>query len=170
MLDFLMHNIYVGLYLSFDEFGSIHGIVFDLSALIQFLSCCFFFSDFQLFRHEYHWRNLSSPNAHLEHQNWFRISFTLFISGSSYSKVSKWEEENHMLDVKLIQYQLWCTKWEVWQLRFCEISTKQETKYTTAFDISASYPNDKVTAALYGKHYDFHLLIMHVSLSWFDVH
>jgi hypothetical protein len=34
------------------------------------------FSDFQLFRPEYHWRDLSSQNAHLVHQNWFRISFT----------------------------------------------------------------------------------------------
>jgi hypothetical protein len=32
--------------------------------------------NFQLFRPEYHWRDLSSPNAHLVHQNWYRISFT----------------------------------------------------------------------------------------------
>jgi hypothetical protein len=30
----------------------------------------FFSSDFQLFRTEHHWRDLSSPNAHLVHQNW----------------------------------------------------------------------------------------------------
>jgi hypothetical protein len=36
----------------------------------------FFFSDFQLFRPEYHWRDLSSRNAHLVHQNWYRTSFT----------------------------------------------------------------------------------------------
>jgi hypothetical protein len=29
------------------------------------------------FRPEYHWRYLSSRNAHLVHQNWYRISFTL---------------------------------------------------------------------------------------------
>jgi hypothetical protein len=32
---------------------------------------------FQLFRPEYYWRDLSSRNAHLLHQNWYRISFTL---------------------------------------------------------------------------------------------
>jgi hypothetical protein len=36
----------------------------------------FFFSDFQLFRTEHHWRDLSCRNAHLVHQNWERISFT----------------------------------------------------------------------------------------------
>jgi hypothetical protein len=35
------------------------------------------FSDFQLFRPEHHWRDLSSRNAHLVHQNWWRIYFTL---------------------------------------------------------------------------------------------
>jgi hypothetical protein len=30
----------------------------------------FFPSDFQLFWPEYHWRDLSSRNAHLVHQNW----------------------------------------------------------------------------------------------------
>jgi hypothetical protein len=38
-----------------------------------------FFSDFQLFRPEYHWRDLSSRNAHLVHQNWYRISFTFTV-------------------------------------------------------------------------------------------
>jgi hypothetical protein len=33
------------------------------------------FSDFQIFRPEYHWRDLISRNAHLVHQNWYRISF-----------------------------------------------------------------------------------------------
>jgi hypothetical protein len=45
------------------------------SAHIQF---SFFFSDFQLFRPEYHWRDLSSRNAHLVHQKWYHISFTSF--------------------------------------------------------------------------------------------
>jgi hypothetical protein len=35
-----------------------------------------FFSDFQLFRPEHHWRDLSSRNVHLVHQNCYRISFT----------------------------------------------------------------------------------------------
>jgi hypothetical protein len=35
-----------------------------------------FFPDFQLFRPEHHWRDLSSRNAHLEHQNCSRICFT----------------------------------------------------------------------------------------------
>jgi hypothetical protein len=34
------------------------------------------FLDFQLFRPKYHWRDLISRNAHLVHQNWYRISFT----------------------------------------------------------------------------------------------
>jgi hypothetical protein len=45
----------------------------SFSVLIQF---SFFFSDFQLFRPEYHWRDLSSRNAHLVHQDWYRISLT----------------------------------------------------------------------------------------------
>jgi hypothetical protein len=50
-----------------------HNICFFqfLYSLVQFFS-----SDFQLFRPEYHWRDLSSRNAHLVHQNWYRISFT----------------------------------------------------------------------------------------------
>jgi hypothetical protein len=36
------------------------------------------FLDFQLFRPEYHWKDLISRNAHLVHQNWYRISCTLF--------------------------------------------------------------------------------------------
>jgi hypothetical protein len=38
------------------------------------------FSDFQLFRPEYHWRDLISRNAHLLHQNWYCISFTVNLS------------------------------------------------------------------------------------------
>jgi hypothetical protein len=34
-------------------------------------------SDFQLFRPDRHWRDLISRNAHLVHQNWHRMSFTL---------------------------------------------------------------------------------------------
>jgi hypothetical protein len=48
---------------------------------LNFMALCFgfhptlfqfslLFSDFQLFRPEHHWRNLSSRNAHLVHQNW----------------------------------------------------------------------------------------------------
>jgi hypothetical protein len=40
---------------------------------------CHNFSDFQLFWPEYRWSVLSSRNAHLVHQNWYRISFTLII-------------------------------------------------------------------------------------------
>ena len=35
-----------------------------------------FFFDFQLFRFKYHWRDFISRNAHLVHQNWYRINFT----------------------------------------------------------------------------------------------
>jgi hypothetical protein len=46
--------------------------------MIEKLQCIFtFISDFQLFRSEYHWRDFSSRNAHLVHQHWCRISFTL---------------------------------------------------------------------------------------------
>jgi hypothetical protein len=58
--------------LSFDGFGSIswHSIwIFWL--LYSFHN----FSHFQLFWPEYHWRDLSSRNAHLVHQNRYRISF-----------------------------------------------------------------------------------------------
>jgi hypothetical protein len=33
--------------------------------------------DFQLFQPECHWRDLSSQNAHLVHQNWYCINFAL---------------------------------------------------------------------------------------------
>jgi hypothetical protein len=36
----------------------------------------YFFSDFQLFQSEHHLRDFISRNAHLVHQNWYRISFT----------------------------------------------------------------------------------------------
>jgi hypothetical protein len=67
--------------LSFDRFGSISWNS-TFSALLQFSH--FFFSDFHLFRPEYHWRELISRNAHLVHQNWHRISFT-FITVTSRS-------------------------------------------------------------------------------------
>jgi hypothetical protein len=41
------------------------------SALLQFLQ----FFGIPTFRPEYHWRDLISRNAHLVHQNWYRISF-----------------------------------------------------------------------------------------------
>jgi hypothetical protein len=56
--------------------------LFPFTDLAQFhfcpLLCNFhsFFPDFQLCRPEYHWKDLSSRNAHLVHQNWYRISFT----------------------------------------------------------------------------------------------
>jgi hypothetical protein len=58
--------------LSFDRFGSIswHSI-WVLLALSHFI-----FSGFPSFRPEHHWRDLISRNAHLVHQNWYRISFT----------------------------------------------------------------------------------------------
>jgi hypothetical protein len=37
---------------------------------------CFLFSRFQFFRPEHHWRDFIGRNAHLVHQNWYRISFT----------------------------------------------------------------------------------------------
>jgi hypothetical protein len=49
-----------------------HFITLCFSALLQFSQ----FFGFQLFRPEYHWRDLISRNAHLVHQNWYRISFT----------------------------------------------------------------------------------------------
>jgi hypothetical protein len=57
--------------LSFDRFGSIlwHYIWF-LSALSHFLF------GFPAFKPEHHWRDLISRNAHLVHQNCYRISFT----------------------------------------------------------------------------------------------
>jgi hypothetical protein len=61
--------------LSFDVFGS---IPWDSTSIWFFRLYCSFhnFSDFQLFRPEYHWRDLISPNVHLVNQNWYRISFT----------------------------------------------------------------------------------------------
>jgi hypothetical protein len=57
------------------DLAQFHGTVFVCLALSQFSH--FFLSDFQFFRPEYHWRDLISPNAHLVHQNWYRVSFTL---------------------------------------------------------------------------------------------
>jgi hypothetical protein len=59
--------------LSFDGFGSIswHIICF-FGSFYSFHN----FSDLQLFRPEYHWRDLISRDAHLVHWNWYRISFT----------------------------------------------------------------------------------------------
>jgi hypothetical protein len=66
--------------LSFNRFGSIswHSICFFFSALVHFWRF-FLFSHFQLFRAGYHWKDLSSRNAHLVHQNWYRISFTFLL-------------------------------------------------------------------------------------------
>jgi hypothetical protein len=50
------------------------------SALLVFTIC---FSDFQLCRPKYHGRDFISRNAHLVHQNWYRISFTLIKLGFS---------------------------------------------------------------------------------------
>jgi hypothetical protein len=44
-------------------------------ALLQFSH---FFRVSNFFRPEYHWRDLISRNVHLVHQNWYRISFTLY--------------------------------------------------------------------------------------------
>jgi hypothetical protein len=57
--------------LSFDGFDSIswHSVWFFFSAHIQFSQCFFGFPTFSA-------RVLSSRNAHLVHQNWYRISFT----------------------------------------------------------------------------------------------
>jgi hypothetical protein len=62
--------------LSFDGFGSIswHSIWFLAFFFLQLHN--FIFSDFQLFRPEYHWRDFINRNAHLVHQNLYRISFT----------------------------------------------------------------------------------------------
>jgi hypothetical protein len=59
--------------LSFDGFGSIswHSIWFFGSYTVFTIVY-----GFPTFRPEYHWRDLSSRNAHLVHQNWYRISFT----------------------------------------------------------------------------------------------
>ena len=61
--------------LSFDGFGSISWQsiwVFSGSLLISH----WFFLYFQLFRSRYQWRDFFSRNAHLMHQNWYRINFT----------------------------------------------------------------------------------------------
>jgi hypothetical protein len=55
--------------------------------LIHFVSSAlsvftFFPPDFQLFRPKYHWRDLSSRNAHLVHQNWLLISFKFTITNT----------------------------------------------------------------------------------------
>jgi hypothetical protein len=44
------------------------------SSLLQFSGI--FSTDFQLFRSEHHWRDFIIRNAHLVHQNWYRVSFT----------------------------------------------------------------------------------------------
>jgi hypothetical protein len=59
--------------LSVDRFGSI--LCHSIGFYRLFYSFYTLFSDFQLFWHEYHWRDLVSRNAHLVHQNWYRISF-----------------------------------------------------------------------------------------------
>jgi hypothetical protein len=49
------------------------------SIWVFFGSCTvftFLFPNFQIFRPEYHWRDQSSRNVHMVHQNWYRISFT----------------------------------------------------------------------------------------------
>jgi hypothetical protein len=69
------------------DLAQFHGTV-----LVFFGSCTIFtifVSDFQLFRPEYHWRDLSSRNAHLVHQNWYRISFAFY---------------------KLVDILIWCIK------------------------------------------------------------
>jgi hypothetical protein len=54
-----------------------HGSVFGFPGSCTVFTI--FLSDFQLFQPEYHWRDLSSRNAHLVHQNWYRISFTFLM-------------------------------------------------------------------------------------------
>jgi hypothetical protein len=41
----------------------------------SFTVFAFAFPDFQIFRHEYYWRDLIGRNAHLVHGNWYHISF-----------------------------------------------------------------------------------------------
>ena len=53
-------------YLVFD------GSIFFFSSFTVF---AIYFSAFQLFRPEYHWRDLTSRNEHLVHQDWCRIGF-----------------------------------------------------------------------------------------------
>jgi hypothetical protein len=78
ILNFINSSQNVGLSpsciaLSFDRFGSIswHSIWVFFRLFYSFHN----FSDFLHFRSEYHWRDLISRNAHLVHQNWYRISF-----------------------------------------------------------------------------------------------
>jgi hypothetical protein len=59
--------------LSFDKFGAINGTVFGF--LFPLFYSFHNFSEFLLFRPEYHWQDLISQHAHLVHQNWYRISF-----------------------------------------------------------------------------------------------
>jgi hypothetical protein len=46
-------------------------------ALLQF-SLFFFLQIFNFFGLKYHWKDSISRNAHLVHQNWYRISFTKY--------------------------------------------------------------------------------------------
>jgi hypothetical protein len=55
------------------DLAQFHGTVFGFFGSFTDFT---FFSDFQLFRSEYHWRDFISRNMHLVHQNWCRISFT----------------------------------------------------------------------------------------------
>jgi hypothetical protein len=48
-----------------------------------------FFSDFQPFRPEHHWRDLICRNAYLVHQNWYRIRF-------AFQKTHDWLLPLHM--------------------------------------------------------------------------
>jgi hypothetical protein len=61
--------------LFFDRFGSMswHSIWFSSDGSFSFH---IFSLNYQLFRPEHHWRDLSSRNVHLVHQNCSRISFT----------------------------------------------------------------------------------------------
>jgi hypothetical protein len=48
--------------------------------------CLFFFPPaLQTFRPEHNWRDINCRNAHLVHQNWCRISFTLTVFGCFFS-------------------------------------------------------------------------------------
>jgi hypothetical protein len=50
-----------------------------MALYLGFIGSFTFFSGFPTFRLEHHWRDLISRNAHLVHQNWYRISFTFYI-------------------------------------------------------------------------------------------
>jgi hypothetical protein len=57
--------------LSFGGFGSISGHFAYVLTVFTIIS------DFILFRSDHHWRDFISRNAHLVHQNGYRVSFTL---------------------------------------------------------------------------------------------